>query len=84
MSTPEAELTCMELVELVAAYLEDTLPAEDRSRFEDHVMACDGCSAYLDQMRHTIRLAGSLSEEAIPADARDALLQAFRGWKANR
>jgi len=82
MSTPD--LTCMEMVELVTAYLEDTLAPADRARFEDHVMVCDGCSAYLDQMRHTIRLAGSLSEEAIPGDARDALLQAFRGWKANR
>ncbi len=74
----------MELVELVTAYLEGTLAPVDRSRFEDHVMVCDGCGAYLDQMRRSIRLVGSLSEEAIPADGRDALLLAFRGWKANR
>lgn len=84
MSTPDAELTCMELVELVTAYLEDTLAPPDRARFEDHIMECDGCSAYLDQMRQTIRLVGSLSEEAIPAGGRGELLRAFRGWRVNR
>jgi anti-sigma factor RsiW len=82
--TQQPELTCMELVELVTAYLEDTLARGDRSRFEEHLMACEGCSTYLDQMRRTIRLVGSLSEGAIPTDARDALLHAFQGWKANR
>ncbi len=74
----------MELTELVTEYLEGSLPPPDRARFEGHVAVCDGCTAYLEEMRQTIRLVGSLSEEAIPTDARDALLQAFRGWKASR
>jgi anti-sigma factor RsiW len=82
MSTPE--LTCVELVGIVTEYLEGTLPPAARARFEDHIAVCDGCSAYLDQIRQTIRLMGSLSQGTIPPDARDALLHAFRGWKANR
>jgi anti-sigma factor (TIGR02949 family) len=78
------ELTCVELVAVVTEYLDGALSPEDRARFDDHLAECDGCSAYLDQMRQAIRLAGSLSEDAIPADARDALLRAFRGWKASR
>ena len=82
MSTPD--LTCMELVTIVTEYLDGALSPGDRARFDRHLAECGGCSAYLDQMRRTIRVAGSLSEDAIPADARDALLRAFRGWKAGR
>jgi anti-sigma factor (TIGR02949 family) len=78
------DLTCMELVDIVTEYLEGTLPPEDRSRFEEHLATCEGCSIYLDQMQQTIRVVGSLSEDAIPADARVELLRAFRGWKATR
>ena len=43
---------------------------------------CGGCRNYLDQMRQTIRLVGSLSEDALPMDTQEELLRAFRGWKA--
>ena len=80
MTTPR-ELTCMELTELVTAYLEGALPPAERARFEEHLAVCPGCSAYLDQMRKTIRLAGMLKEDDIAPEARDQLLQAFRSWK---
>jgi anti-sigma factor RsiW len=80
MST--AELTCKELVEIVTDYLEDRLPPAERQRFEQHLVACDGCANYLDQMRQTIRIVGRLSEESIPASSRERLLQAFRDWKS--
>jgi anti-sigma factor RsiW len=79
-STMEA-LSCQELVELVTAYLEGALPAEDRAGFEAHIAGCDGCGAYVEQMRATIRLAGRLTPDAIPADAERELLEAFRSWK---
>jgi anti-sigma factor RsiW len=78
-STVEA-LSCRELVELVTAYLEGALAPEDAARFEQHISGCDGCSAYLEQMRATIRLAGRLTPEAVPPEAERALLSAFRSW----
>jgi anti-sigma factor RsiW len=75
-------LSCQELVELVTTYLEGALSAEDETRFEEHIAGCDGCAAYLEQMRATIRLVGRLTPEAIPADAERELLEAFRSWKA--
>ena len=80
MTTP-SELTCLELTELVTAYLEGALAPVERVRFEEHLAVCPGCSAYLDQMRKTIRLAGMLKEDDIAPEARDQLLQAFRSWK---
>ena len=78
------ELSCRELVELVTDYFEDALPASDRERFEDHLARCGGCTRYVDQMRATIAAVGRLEPEAIPAEAEDALLAAFRDWKAAR
>jgi predicted anti-sigma-YlaC factor YlaD len=79
--TTSNELSCQELVELVTEYLEGTLPAQERVRFEDHLAICPGCSNYLDQMRRTIQMVGALKEEAIPDDAKEQLLRAFRAWK---
>jgi anti-sigma factor RsiW len=82
MNEPTVEaLSCQELVELVTAYLEGALAPEDRARFEQHIAGCDGCSAYIEQMRATIRLAGRLTPDAIPAGAEQQLLETFRSWK---
>jgi anti-sigma factor RsiW len=80
----ENRLVCQELVELITDYLEDMLDAYDRGRFEAHIASCAHCTAYLAQMRRTLRLLGSLSEDSIPSAQRDALLEAFRDWKQTR
>jgi hypothetical protein len=43
-------------------------------------MSCPPCRAYLEQMRQTIRLLGSIPEETVSPDAQEALVAAFRGW----
>jgi anti-sigma factor RsiW len=78
--TESGGITCVQLVELVTAYLEGALAAGDRLRFEQHLVACEGCTAYLVQMRETIRLTGTLREEHLDSAAREALLHAFRAW----
>jgi len=79
-ATTEA-LSCQELVELVTAYFEGALTAEERAAFEGHLAGCDPCSIYLEQMRATIRATGLLTPESIPAEAERELLDAFRAWK---
>ncbi len=74
-------LTCKELVELVTDYLENVLDPAERTRFEEHLKRCDGCTTYLDQMRRTVRALGKLTEESIAPDARQELLQIFQDWK---
>ena len=73
------ELTCSELVELVTDYLEDRLAPAERVHFEAHLEICQGCPAYLDQMRATVRAVGRLSEPGFE-DVRTELLRAFRDW----
>jgi anti-sigma factor RsiW len=74
-------MTCRELVALVTEYLEGSLPGPERLRFERHVAVCSPCRAYLAQIRETIRVSGTLTEETISPEARDALLGAFSDWR---
>jgi anti-sigma factor RsiW len=73
------ELTCRELVELVTDYLEGALDDDVRRRVDRHLAGCPGCSAYIDEMRVTIRITGTLTEWDLEPGVRDALLEAFRG-----
>jgi anti-sigma factor RsiW len=77
-------LTCKDLVELITDYLEGELPLEERQRFETHLAGCRGCRAYLDQMRQTIRTLGVYTEEMVPQETRDELLQLFSAWRATQ
>jgi anti-sigma factor RsiW len=81
MSTPNDDLPCQELVELVTDYLEGRLSARERLRFERHLPICSGCRAYVEQMRQTLRALGVLPEESIEPTAKQRLLEAFRDWK---
>jgi anti-sigma factor RsiW len=78
------ELACNQFVELVTEYLEGSLSTEERTRFEAHLAACQGCETYLEQMEQTIRWTGKLTEEQIAAEAKEKLLQAFRDWNSTR
>jgi predicted anti-sigma-YlaC factor YlaD len=74
--------TCHEIIELLSTYIEGGLTADDRSRVDEHLALCDGCTTYLEQMRETIRLSGMVTEEQVPEDEKTALLAAFRDWRS--
>jgi anti-sigma factor RsiW len=78
------EMACQELVELVTAYFDGSLSRSDRRRFRAHIRGCVNCTAYVEQMRVMIEATGQLTEEDIDPAAREELLDAFRGWKAQR
>jgi anti-sigma factor RsiW len=74
-------MTCAELVELVTAYLEGTLSAEEHAAFEEHLALCPGCDVYVAQFRATIDLLGELPQESISSPGRERLLAAFAQWR---
>ncbi|MFI5282157.1 MAG: anti-sigma factor family protein [Candidatus Dormibacterales bacterium] len=74
-------MKCRQVVELMTEYLEGTLSTDDRVRFEEHIAGCDGCRAYLEQMRRTRQVLGRLAEEPVPTLVKAELVRAFRNWK---
>jgi anti-sigma factor RsiW len=79
--TDVVDLSCRELVELVTDYLEGALGVADTRRFERHIAGCGGCTRYLEQLRQTIRLTGTLTLADLSSEAEATLLSAFRGWR---
>ncbi len=77
----EDEITCKEIVELVTDYLESAMSEPDRARFDRHLSTCRGCVIYLEQMRETIRLTGTLTEDSLSLVAKSNLMSAFHDWK---
>ena len=82
MSDPMAEdLECREVVEVVTDYLEGVMPPGERLRFDQHLALCEGCQAYLEQLRTVIRVAGRPAVDAVPPETMAGLLRAFRDWR---
>ena len=81
MTESDQHISCQEVVELVTGYLESELPAAETALFEQHLNFCEGCVWYVDQMRSTVRVVGGIEEENVPAEMRERLMTAFRGWK---
>jgi anti-sigma factor RsiW len=76
------DLVCQEAIELLTEYLEGTLSRRQRRRLGAHLDACPNCSAYLEQIRMTIRLTGSIEPEDLSPRAVDELTELYRRWRA--
>lgn len=73
-------LTCEEMVELITDYVEGSLSWRNRRRFEAHLSGCDHCTEFLQQMRTTIALTGSLADDDVDPIRQNELLTLFRRW----
>jgi anti-sigma factor RsiW len=71
-------MDCNQFVELVTAYLDGSLDVETRSRFDTHVLECDGCDNYLQQFRTTVATLGKVDDAHLNPAFRDRLMTAFR------
>jgi anti-sigma factor RsiW len=78
MNANGTQLSCQELVELVTAYLEGQLDPSREGALDAHLQLCDGCGAYVEQMRQTVIALRRLGNgEGISPEARAAVLAAF-------
>ncbi len=76
-----SDMTCIELVATITAYLEGDMPPDGRARFDAHLAGCPYCTEYVAQMRGTIARMGTLAAEQLSPAAQAGLLDAFRGWR---
>ena len=76
------ELRCQEAVELLTDYLEGALSRRARTRLEGHLKTCDGCRAYLEQLRVTISALGQA--RLVPPDpaVRAELIELYGRYQA--
>jgi anti-sigma factor RsiW len=66
------------VVELLNAYLDGSLLGDEREEVERHLVTCDGCQAFLAQLRVSVGLTATLREHDVPEPVMGALLDAFR------
>jgi anti-sigma factor RsiW len=72
-------MTCRELTEFLADYLDGELPEPRKRVFEQHLAACPDCRLYLDSYRRTVetaKVAYAADDDTIPQDVPPALVQA--------
>ena len=74
-------MTCQELTDFLADYLDGELPSAVRDAFDGHLAACSQCRNYLASYRATIRLGNAAlrgsADDPVPAEVPDALLKAI-------
>lgn len=58
------EVTCQQFVELITEYFEGTLAPRTLSQVEEHLVMCDWCTTYLEQLQLTIASLRDLQEPA--------------------
>lgn len=81
MSEPTDDLTCREVVEAITDYLDGASSAGPRERFERHLAECIGCTRVFAQFRTTIETIGTLTEDRVPHEQREATRHVFRRWR---
>ena len=69
LTSPSDDLACRDLVRLVSDYLDGDLPSGWRASIDAHLAACDGCTAYLEQIRQTVALLEQIDANQHPAPA---------------
>jgi anti-sigma factor RsiW len=76
-------MTCRELNDVLAEYLDRALPPADRARLEAHLVDCGACVAYVRSYLATVRAAKATGEGADvmpavrgPEDLVEAILDA--------
>jgi anti-sigma factor RsiW len=74
------QLTCEEMVELVTDYVEGALSSRAIRMFEAHLSECDHCTEFLRQIRTTIVLVRSHSEDKLSVARQDQLIAVYRRW----
>jgi predicted anti-sigma-YlaC factor YlaD len=75
------EVTCQQFVELVTDYFEGALEARTMSKVEEHLVMCDWCRTYVEQLQVTIASLRELGAER-PPEPPDSVLAALRARRA--
>ena len=65
-SVAAEEVNCRRFVELLTDYFERALAPRTLSQVEEHLVMCDWCVTYADQMKSTVASLHALEEARLP------------------
>jgi len=66
-------MTCREAIDVVADYVDGTMPAALAAELERHLAGCDLCRAYLATYRATRALASAAADVEMPDEMKTRL-----------
>ena len=75
------EMRCQQAVDLLTDYLEGALSRREQARLEGHLKTCDGCRAYLAQLRTTISALGQARLAPPDPAVRAELIELYRRYQ---
>ena len=75
------EITCQQFVELVTDYFEGALGSRTLSHVEEHLVMCDWCVTYAQQMHATIAVLRELKDQ-VAAEPPESVMSALRARRA--
>jgi anti-sigma factor RsiW len=71
--------TCKDSIELLQAYLDGELPAEEQLRLESHLGDCTPCEEFLATYRETPKLCREALQQRMPKEIASRLTAFLRG-----
>ncbi len=80
-----APVSCREVVDFLASYLEGELPPDVHADFQRHLGRCAGCVQYLESYREAIRLGRRAFDPdgPVPPEVPEELVQAILASKGS-
>jgi Putative zinc-finger len=82
--TGPSEIECRQIAELLADYLDGTLPKRTVDLIDWHIDGCPPCVAFVNTYRGTIRATSTLRAVEVPAELKKRLLAVLRAQREGR
>ena len=70
----ELDLRCTTVAELATEYLEQALSEAQQTSYETHLLICDNCMAYLQDVRELVLRLGALPADPVDPAERQRIL----------
>ena len=82
--SPDSELECRQIAELLGDYLDGTLPKATAELLEWHIEGCGPCVAFVNTYRGSIDAAKKLREVEIPSELKSRLITFLRTQRSQQ
>lgn len=79
MDGASSEIACRECVDLLADYVDGTLPRHEAELLEWHLEGCAPCVAFVNTYRGTVDVARRLRETTMPPELHRKLVAFLKG-----